>query len=89
MPTWYHFPLSEKLYLTFFDNFSQVLFVPQSWFFFYLFLKDILLDQTSGMEMQNVAFSLLGFGLALVQYFFTMPTFGMVIYPVPLYVGSV
>ena len=44
---------------------------------------------TSGMEMQNVAFSLLGFGLALVQYFFTMPTFGMVIYPVPLYVGSV
>ena len=46
---------------------------------------------TSDMEMQSLEFVQVGFGLALAQYFPAMlPSlhFGMVIYPVPLYIGS-
>ena len=52
-------------------------------------LKSVL---TSDMPMQSLEFAQLGFGLALVQHFLIMlPSLvsGIVIYPVPLCVGSI
>jgi hypothetical protein len=49
-------------------------------------LRDLKNALTSKMKLQSLELAHLVFGLALVQYLFTM-TFGTVnVYPVPLYV---
>ena len=54
--------------------------------------KSHLSPSTSGVEGQDLEFTMLGFGLVLVQYFFTMPLFlhfwNGNVYAMSLYVGN-